>query len=155
MRTLLKLTTPALIVAVPYCGVGAAVWVLALLCCGVDAAGNGGCLSRRRSSPPLEQAEDGRLPSRRSTQNALSVEPKCTLGVHQWEVLSLFLIGDIPPNTPQYPYLCRRHGPGPKGPGLWALRDIGGALGGYWRCWRGIGGSLVCQWYVNGTLMVR
>ena len=52
------------------------------------------------------------------------------LGVHQWEVLSLFLIGDIPPNTPQYPYLCRRHGPGPKGPGLWALRDIGGALGG-------------------------
>jgi len=88
-----------------------------------------------------------------------------------------FLIGDIPPNTsplspntpptppqlppntlpisPQYPYLCQRHGPGPKGPGLWALRDIGGALGGYWRCWRGIGGSLVCQWYVNGTLMVR
>ena len=49
--------------------------------------------------------------------------------------------------TPSQPnsqciYLCRRHGPGPKGLGLWALRDMGGALGGYWRCWGGIGGVI-------------
>jgi hypothetical protein len=47
MRTLLKMTIPALFVAVPYCGVGAAVEVWPY--CGVDAAGNGGCLSRRHS----------------------------------------------------------------------------------------------------------
>ena len=31
---------------------------------------------------------------------------------------------------------------GGMGLGLWALRDIGGASGGYWRCRRGIGGVI-------------
>ena len=91
-----------------------------------------------------------------------------------------FLLGDIPlnisplsPNTPSTPSQVPPNqyapnippipismpeawawaqGPGPMGiEGYW--RGI--RLGGHWRCWRGIGGSLVCQWYINGTLMVR
>ena len=81
------------------------------------------------------------------------------LGVHQWEVLSLFLIGDIPPNTSplshQYPpntpqlitsqYAPLNITPIPISmPEAWAWAQGPGPMGieGYWRGIRlgGIGG---------------